>query len=379
MRFHTDAEGWTIAHRRRDGVGPPLLFLNALGSDQSIWDAVIAHLPRGRAVLTCDLPGHGLSPAAPEAPTIEGIARAVLRWLDALDIGLVVPCGLSVGGMIAQGMAAAAPDRCAALVLVCTAPRIGTAARWNDRIARVEHEGMAATAPEILDAWFPPAFRRDRPDDWLGARTMLERVPPAAYAALCAAIRDADLADETAAIAVPTLCIAGNHDASVPPDAVAAMAAAMPDAAAVTLPTGHLPCLEAPEALADAIRTMLPARDGPSTRRAVLGTDHVKRAEAARTDLTGPFQDLITDGAWGAVWASDAITPRERSMLTLALLAAQGNWDEIAMHVRATARTGATPTDVQQAFQHVAVYAGVPRANHALRIARDVLREMDDG
>ena len=136
MRFHTDAEGWTTAYRRRAGVGPPLLFLNALGSDQSIWDGVIAALPRGRAVLTCDLPGHGLSPAAPEPPTIAGIAAAMLRWLDAQDVGPVIPCGLSVGGMIAQGMAAAAPDRCAALVLVCTAPVIGTAARWNDRIAQ---------------------------------------------------------------------------------------------------------------------------------------------------------------------------------------------------------------------------------------------------
>ncbi|PTX52061.1 4-carboxymuconolactone decarboxylase [Allosediminivita pacifica] len=112
-------------------------------------------------------------------------------------------------------------------------------------------------------------------------------------------------------------------------------------------------------------------------RRRVLGDAHVDRAEAAKGDLDTPFQDLITESAWGTVWASDAITPRERSMLTLALLAATGNFEEVEMHVRATARTGASPRDVAEAFQHVAIYAGVPRANHALKIAKRVFAEME--
>jgi 4-carboxymuconolactone decarboxylase len=118
------------------------------------------------------------------------------------------------------------------------------------------------------------------------------------------------------------------------------------------------------------------------TRRRVLGADHVDRAEAATTAFDAPFQDLITEAAWGTVWASDGISPRERSMLTLALLAATGNFEEIPMHVRATARTGATPRDVAEAFQHVAIYAGVPRANHALKLAKATFAEMeaeDDG
>jgi 4-carboxymuconolactone decarboxylase len=116
---------------------------------------------------------------------------------------------------------------------------------------------------------------------------------------------------------------------------------------------------------------------GMETRRAVLGEAHVARAEAARTPLDEAFQTLITEAAWGTVWASDAITPRERSMLTLALLAATGNFEEIPMHVRATARTGATPRDVAEAFQHVAIYAGVPRANHALKLAKATYAEME--
>lgn len=116
---------------------------------------------------------------------------------------------------------------------------------------------------------------------------------------------------------------------------------------------------------------------GIEVRKAVLGEDHVERADAAKTDLDAPFQSLITEGAWGTVWASDGISPRERSMLTLALLAALGNFEEIAMHVRATARTGASKQDVLEAFQHVAIYAGVPRANQALKIAKETYAEME--
>ncbi|TNJ48438.1 4-carboxymuconolactone decarboxylase [Phaeobacter sp. B1627] len=116
---------------------------------------------------------------------------------------------------------------------------------------------------------------------------------------------------------------------------------------------------------------------GMTVRRKVLGDAHVDRAEAKKTAFDAPFQTLITEGAWGTVWASDGISDRERSMLTLALLAALGNFDEIAMHIRATARTGASKTDVLEAFQHVAIYAGVPRANHALKLAKETYAEME--
>jgi 4-carboxymuconolactone decarboxylase len=116
---------------------------------------------------------------------------------------------------------------------------------------------------------------------------------------------------------------------------------------------------------------------GMRVRRRILGDAHVDRAEDAKSDLDGPFQTLITEGAWGTVWASDGISDRERSMLTLALLAALGNFEEIPMHIRATARTGASKQDVLEAFQHVAIYAGVPRANQALKLAKQTYDEME--
>ncbi|OWY18799.1 4-carboxymuconolactone decarboxylase [Thioclava sp. JM3] len=112
------------------------------------------------------------------------------------------------------------------------------------------------------------------------------------------------------------------------------------------------------------------------TRRRVLGDAHVDRADASKTEFDAPFQEFITEGAWGSVWSRPELTPRERSIVTIALLAAQGNHEEIAMHTRATANTGATPSDLREAMLHVAVYAGVPRANHAIKIIKETLKEM---
>lgn len=112
------------------------------------------------------------------------------------------------------------------------------------------------------------------------------------------------------------------------------------------------------------------SKTGDTVRREVLGDLHVDRAAAGQTAFDAPFQELITEGAWGTVWADDTISRRERSMLTLALLAATGNFDEIPMHIRACANTGASPDDVMQALLHVAVYAGVPKANHAIKLAK---------
>lgn len=121
-----------------------------------------------------------------------------------------------------------------------------------------------------------------------------------------------------------------------------------------------------------------PRETAMATRRRVLGDAHVNRAEAAKTDFDAPFQALITDAAWGHVWSRATISLRERSMLTIALLAGLGNDHELAMHIRATANTGASEQDVLEALLHVAIYAGVPRANHAIKIAKDTFAAMKE-
>lgn len=116
---------------------------------------------------------------------------------------------------------------------------------------------------------------------------------------------------------------------------------------------------------------------GAATRARTLGAAHVARSATTRDGFNGPFLDLITDAAWGHVWSNDAITPRERSMVTLALLAGLGNWEEFELHIKATANTGATLEDIREVLMHVAIYAGVPRANTAFKIARQIHDEME--
>jgi 4-carboxymuconolactone decarboxylase len=118
---------------------------------------------------------------------------------------------------------------------------------------------------------------------------------------------------------------------------------------------------------------------GMQTRRAVLSDAYVARSEASKTPFDAPFQELITEAAWGHVWSRPNWSKRERSMVTIALLAGLGHYEEMAMHIRATARTGATEDDVREALMHVAIYAGVPSANHAFKIAKQVFAEMNAG
>lgn len=115
---------------------------------------------------------------------------------------------------------------------------------------------------------------------------------------------------------------------------------------------------------------------GMTVRREVLGDVHVDRAEANKSKFDEPFQTMITEGAWGTLWADDTISRRDRSLLTLALLAATGNFEEIPMHIRASRNTGASPEEILQAFMHVAVYAGVPKANHAIKLAKQTFNEL---
>ncbi|GAA3919344.1 4-carboxymuconolactone decarboxylase [Actinoplanes auranticolor] len=117
--------------------------------------------------------------------------------------------------------------------------------------------------------------------------------------------------------------------------------------------------------------------DGMAVRREVLGDAHVDRAVAATTGFTAPFQEYITRSAWGQVWTREGLDRRTRSCVTLALLTALQCHDELAMHVRAARRNGLSPDEIAEVLLHTAVYAGVPAANAAFKIAEAVLA--DDG
>ena len=376
------AIGHLIAYEHRPGIGQTIVFANSLGSNQSIWDEVIGALPNGYGIVTYDIRGHGLSGASADF-TIENLADDAAALIEALGLGDVIFCGVSIGGMIGQVLTSKRPDLVNRAILCNTSHKIGTDERWNDRIALIDKAGVENIAKTIIDNWFGAAYLAENKERLLLHQNMVGRTDDTGYVMACKAIRDADLANFAKTINVPILCIGGDEDKSVLGEHVEGLAALIPNSQVeIWSGLGHLPCLEMPEKLAATIEAFdqqkMPAYErGMKVRRSVLGVEHVNRAETNKTHFDNAFQLLITEGAWGTVWHSPGLSGRERSLLTLALLAAQGNFDEIPMHVRATQRTGASERDIAEAFQHVAIYAGVPRANHALKLAKEELAKIE--
>ncbi|MGV6872505.1 3-oxoadipate enol-lactonase [Pseudochelatococcus sp. B33] len=229
---------------------PVIVFVNALGTDFRIWNAVAAALDDKARVLLYDKRGHGLSDTPPAPFGIDDYVDDLLGLLDGLAIAEVALVGLSMGGLIAQRLAVRAPARLRALVLSGTAARIGTDEAWATRIAAVETDGIEAIADAVLERWFTPPYRAGNAVDLAGWRNMLTRTPVDGYLGACIAIRNADFRADAARIGTPTLCIVGDGDGSTPPDVVRETAVLMPGARfAVIEGAGHIPGIEQPAAL----------------------------------------------------------------------------------------------------------------------------------
>ncbi|KXF75403.1 3-oxoadipate enol-lactonase [Paramesorhizobium deserti] len=234
---------------------PVIVFANSLGTDFRIWRDVIVRLVGDFAILTYDKRGHGLSDIGKTPYSMEDHVSDLAGLLDHLAVKQAIVCGLSVGGLIAQGLHAVRPDLVGALILCDTAHKIGTAEMWNARIAQVEKNGIASIADAVLERWFTPDFRMGDNAAFAGYRNMLVRQPAAGYAGTCAAIRDADYTETAKKIAVPTICIVGDQDGSTPPDLVLETAKLIANARyEVIKGAGHIPCVEQPEALVSVIR-----------------------------------------------------------------------------------------------------------------------------
>ena len=237
---------------------PVIVFANSLGTDFRIWRDVIVRLAGDFAIVTYDMRGHGLSDIGETPYSMDDHVGDLAGLLDFLGTSQVIVCGLSVGGLVAQGLYAARPELVKALVLCDTAHRIGTADLWNARIEAILKEGVETIADGILERWFTPAFRAPTNADFIGYRNMLIRQPAAGYAATCAAIRDADYTEAAKAIAVPAICIVGDQDGSTPPDLVLSTAKLIPGCRYEVIPgAGHIPCVEQPEVLTEIIRAFV--------------------------------------------------------------------------------------------------------------------------
>ncbi|MFW5641410.1 MAG: 3-oxoadipate enol-lactonase [Roseicyclus sp.] len=235
-------------HVRLDGPGdgPPVVFANSLGTDLRLWDDVVARLPPGLRLIRYDKRGHGLSSCPPAPYAMGALIRDAERLIETLGLREVVFVGLSIGGMIAQGLAAKRLDLVRAVVLSNTAPKIGTRELWEERIAQVHRDGLGAMSGAIMERWFSRPFRESPAvTPW---RRMVETTPAEGYAGCCAAIAGTDFYTTTAALRLPAQVIAGDADGSTPPDLVREMADLIPGARYDLIRgAGHLPCVEKPD------------------------------------------------------------------------------------------------------------------------------------
>ena len=248
---------WGAMHTRVDGeTGPVVVFANSLGTDMRLWDALLPLLPAGFRFVRYDKRGHGLSDLGGPA-TVADLADDAAALIEDLG-GPVVFVGLSIGGLIAQTLAARRPDLLRAVVISNSAAKLGTAESWAARVAAVQSQGMEGIADAVMDRWFAPAFRNSPAvTPW---RNMMIRTPVAGYIAACGALAGADQTEATRTLRLPALVIAGGEDGSTPPDLVRGTADLIAGAAFHIIPgTGHLPCVENPAAYAAILSPFLKA------------------------------------------------------------------------------------------------------------------------
>jgi 3-oxoadipate enol-lactonase len=238
---------------------PPLVLSNSIGTTRDLWARQAPALINAFRVIRYDTRGHGDSDVPSGDYTVEQLGRDVLAILDQEDIATAHVCGLSLGGITAMWLGVNAPERVSSLVLANTGARLRDEQFWNERIALVQSQGMGALAERAVTAWFSDGFRERDPDTVHDFRAMLADCSPTGYAGCCAALRDADLRNEIAAIRCPALVIGGTVDMATP----LALAEFVRDQIAgtqlVTLDAAHLSNVEQAAAFTDALMEFLAA------------------------------------------------------------------------------------------------------------------------
>lgn len=245
-------------HYRVDGDpdGAPIVFGNSLGTDLRIWDAVVDRLPPGLRIIRYDKRGHGLSSCPPGPYSMGTLVRDAERLLDHLEVRDCVFVGLSIGGMIAQGLAVKRLDQIRALVLSNTAAKIGTAEMWKDRVQMVQAQGIGALADAVMERWFSRGYRAS-PQLQLW-HNMLVQQSRDGYAGCCAAIAGTDFYTPTSGLRLPCLGIAGSEDGATPPDLVRETVDLIPGSRFHLIRrAGHIPCVEQPEEYAERLTAFL--------------------------------------------------------------------------------------------------------------------------
>ncbi|MFF1281426.1 4-carboxymuconolactone decarboxylase [Streptomyces sp. NPDC058299] len=416
----------TLQYRFDGPEDAPVLILGpSLGTTWHMWDRQVPELVRQWRVFRFDLPGHGGAPAHP-AGSVAELAARLLVTLDALGVQRFGYAGCALGGAVGIELALRHPERLASLALVAASPRFGTADEFRQRGVIVRTNGLDPIARTAPDRWFTGGFAAAQPAITEWAVQMVRTTDPGCYIAACEALAGFDVRPELGRVGVPTLVLVGADDRVTGPAEARTLVAGIPDARLAVVPgASHLVPVEQPAAVTDLLvhhfssawqqsfdtgQNVLPGAPavpvpaappqaapvaeiapaavpaqaagqpdrygtGLKVRREVLGDAHVDRALAEADEFSGDFQEFVTRYAWGEIWDRPGLDRRTRSCITLTALVAGGHQEELAAHTRAALRNGLTPHEIAEVLLQAAVYCGVPAANRAFRVAREVIRE----
>ena len=239
---------------------PLIVFSNSLGTDFRIWQSCCDNLIQDYSVLLYDKRGHGLSGLGSTPYVIDDHVNDLISLMDFLKVSKAILVGLSVGGLIVQGVYHARPDLVQGLILCDTAAKIGNENMWNERIAIARDGGLEALVEGNMQRWFSSNFHKNRQVDLRGYEAMFTRTPLEGYIGTGMAIRDADFTEKASSISVPTTCVVGEQDGATPPELVEGTAKLIPGAKfEVIKEAGHIPCAEQPNAVIRIIREMIAA------------------------------------------------------------------------------------------------------------------------
>lgn len=276
-------------------------------------------------------------------------------------------------------IAANFPHRVDRLVIASSSPYLGPASSWLDRAAMVRQSTPASLGATLLERWFTPGFPLQHPEVAELVRRMLAGASTEGYAGCAEAIATMDLRPSLGDIRARTLFIAGAYDPVTPPAMLLEASMEIKGAALTVIASAaHLANLEQPAHFTDALMGHLaglaPIR-GDRLRREVLGDSHVDRSRASQSNFEAGFIAMITSFAWGDIWSRPGLDKKTRSAITISVLAALGHQAELKLHLRGAIRNGWDEAELAEVFMHTAVYAGIPAANGAMAIARQVLEE----
>lgn len=407
-----------------------LVVLPSLGTSVgALWQTAAEEFGRltpDTAVVGIDLPGHGRSPALDvpagtarsDVPKVvmSDLAEAVLTTLDRILPDVAAPdarvsvAGDSIGGALALQLALDHPTRFERVAAFCTGAKIGEREGWEERAETVAISGTPTQVIGSAERWFGHGFMEREPEASAALLHSLQDADRFSYAALCFTLADFDIRDRLPEITVPVLAVAGSEDKPTPPPKLAEIASGVRESHLEVIEgAAHLVPIEAPALTAALLTdflagrisdvtsadgaddvTGLPTESGPRdadrdevwaagmrVRRDVLSDAHVDRANAAVTDFTADFQDLITRFAWGEIWTRPGLDRRMRSAITLTAMVAGGHEAELKMHVKAALRNGLSRAEIKEVLLQSAIYCSVPAANTAFAVAAEALAEVD--